>query len=806
MIRTLRLFLVLCLLAPSAPKASDRQQTLAEIWTDLKAVQRRLEAVGLHSSRASELTEEQLQWIQARHPLESHDLHSIVMGHPRGLILRAQESSSDVHYLGKLKECLQLADEISSLLSPKLQKEVQAALSQVRAKLTQARGESFTDTIRSQQRDWQISNNGENDPFTGGQGNPRPDSSGEIVPFANNPQKALPPPPPPRIPTPTLDLLSVDLTALAKEGKMDPVQGREKEMEQLMEVLLRKGKPNAVLVGEPGVGKTAIVEGLAQKIAAGKAPAALGNLRIVRFDVGSLIAGTKYRGEFEERLQKVLQELKSAKDVVLFIDELHTVIGAGAAEGAVDMSNLLKPALARGEIRVIGATTVDEYQRIIQSDGAFERRMEKVMVLAPSAQETLEILKAIRPNYEKFHKVQFSDEALEAIVGLAPRYMPYRQLPDSAIDILDKSGSRARLKNAEKVGQEDIRSMVASMTGIPLERLSSNEQERLLKIEEFLRKRVKGQEEALATVGEAVRQAYAGLKIDNGPLATLMFVGPTGVGKTELAKALAEFLFGDEKALIRRDMTEFQESHDKSKLIGSPPGYVGHDETPWTEEIRNKPYSVILLDEIDKAHPDILKLLLPMLDDGRLTDSKGRTADFKNAIVIMTSNHLSRKFFDDASKPRLGFRKDGDARQTPTLKTRKEEVLASLRQVLPPEFFNRISVSLFNPLDRPTLNEIFDGMMAKVEQNLKANQLSLELSPEARAFLLEKGYDPQLGARPMRRAIQNYLFGPLSRKMLGKHSQRLVAKLAPDGAGLVIEDADAPLAKAEDGKSKGPAS
>ncbi len=589
--------------------------------------------------------------------------------------------------------------------------------------------------------------------------------------------------------TPSLNEFSIDLTSMAAQGKLDPIEGRKNEIKALVQILLRRSKPNAVLIGEPGVGKTAIVEGLAQKIAAGEIPELAGK-RVMQLNIGALIAGTKYRGEFEERVQNIMKELKASPDTIVFIDEFHTIMGAGAAEGAVDISNLLKPAMARGEIQIIGATTLDEFRRFVEKDGALARRVEGVRVDAPTPEDTLAILKRLKPNYEKHHKVSYSDAALEAAARTAPRYLPQRQLPDSAIDLMDKAGSLARTAKKTVVEEEDILAILAQMTGIPVDKLSVDEQERLVRMEEHLRKRVKGQEHVIKAVSEAVRRAYAGLRVSQGPLASFVFLGPTGVGKTELAKALAEFLFGTEKALIREDLTNYMEQHSVSKLIGSPPGYVGYEDAPFTERVRQKPFSVILLDELDKAHPAVLNILLPVLDDGHLTDSHGKTVDFKNTIIIMTSNHMSQAFFAKKTKS-VGFQKAEPP--APPKAASKEAIVAGFKSFLKPEQFNRIDeVVVFNTLTPEILESILDQMISSFVAELeKTKKVRLEVSPQARAFLIQQGYDPELGARPMRRAIQTQLLTPLSMEILKpKHGSHLVAKLSEDGGRIVVVSTD----------------
>ncbi|HHV56935.1 MAG TPA: ATP-dependent Clp protease ATP-binding subunit [Firmicutes bacterium] len=623
--------------------------------------------------------------------------------------------------------------------------------------------------------------------------------------------------------TPTLDSLGRDLTAMAREGKIDPIIGRSKEIERVIQILSRRTKNNPVLIGEPGVGKTAIAEGLAQHIAEGTVPELLKDKRVVTLDLAAVVAGTKYRGEFEERLKRVVDEVRQAGNVILFIDELHTVVGAGAAEGAIDASNILKPALARGELQCVGATTLDEYRKYIEKDAALERRFQPITVGEPTREETLEILKGLRDRYEAHHRVKYTDDALEAAVKLSDRYITDRFLPDKAIDLIDEAGSRVRLsafvappdlkdleeqveearkekeaavaaqefekaarlrdkekelraklaetkghwqeskdKAAPQVTAEDIAAVVSDWTGVPVKRLAEEESERLLHLEETLHKRVIGQDEAVQAVARAVRRARAGLKDPKRPIGSFIFLGPTGVGKTELARALAEAMFGEEEAMIRLDMSEYMERHTVSRLIGAPPGYVGYEEAgQLTEAVRRRPYSVVLFDEIEKAHPEVFNVLLQVLEDGRLTDGKGRTVDFRNTIVIMTSNvgaELLRR------EPTVGFRPGGEAAGYADMKDR---VLDQLKRTFRPEFLNRIDeIIVFHALAQEHVHAIVDIMLKEVAERLKEHDLKLEVTPAAKEVLAKEGFDPTFGARPLRRAIQRLLENPLSEEML----------------------------------------
>ncbi|MFN8673200.1 MAG: ATP-dependent Clp protease ATP-binding subunit [Candidatus Sericytochromatia bacterium] len=625
--------------------------------------------------------------------------------------------------------------------------------------------------------------------------------------------------------TPTLDEFGTNLTQLAEENRLDPVIGREKEIERVIQILGRRTKNNPVLIGEPGVGKTAIAEGLALRIANEDIPDILADKKVVTLDIGSLVAGTKYRGEFEERLKKIMEEIKGANNVILVIDELHTLIGAGAAEGAVDAANILKPALARGELQCIGATTIDEFRKHIERDAALERRFQQVMVDEPSVEETIEILKGLRERYENHHKLKISDEALEASAKLGQRYIADRFLPDKAIDLMDEASSRVRLRhsslppeakelekelkivNKEKedaiktqefekasklrdkeeslktkiremsqewksrkdtkettpvVGEEDITEVVASWTNIPVTKLSEDETKRLLQMEDILHKRVIGQEDAISAISRSIRRARVGLKNPNRPIGAFIFSGPSGVGKTELAKALASFFFGTEDSMIRVDMSEFMEKHAISKLIGSPPGYVGYQEGGQiTELVRRKPYSVVLFDEIEKAHPDTFNVLLQILEDGRLTDSKGRVVSFKNTIVIMTSNIGARALEKGAS---MGFSMGG---VDDKYKKMKDVVMSEMKENFRPEFINRLDeVIVFRQLIEAEITQIVDIMLKEVTNRLKEQEITVEFSDEVKKMLVKDGFNPTMGARNMRRSISKLIEDPLAEDLL----------------------------------------
>lgn len=623
--------------------------------------------------------------------------------------------------------------------------------------------------------------------------------------------------------TPTLDEFGKDLTQQAKQGKIDPVIGREKEIQRVIQILSRRNKNNPCLIGEPGVGKTAIAEGLALKIVQDEVPELLRDKKIVALDLTSMVAGTKYRGDFEERIKKAMDEVRDSKDVILFIDEVHTIMGAGAAEGAVDAANILKPSLARGEIQVIGATTIDEYRKNIEKDAALERRFQPVTVGEPSEEETVEILKGLRDKYEAHHKVKITDEAIENAVKMSSRYIADRYLPDKAIDLIDEAASVVRLKaftipqnlkdmedeikrieqekqaaitsqdfesaaklrdkqkslqellDGEKnkwknssshevrsVSTEEIASVVSSWTGIPVNQLTKEESERLLNMESILHQRIVGQDEAVTSIAKAIRRGRVGLKNPNRPIGSFIFLGPTGVGKTELCKTLAQAMFGDENAIIKLDMSEYMEKHTVSKLIGSPPGYVGFDEGgQLTEKIRRKPYSVVLFDEIEKAHPDVFNMLLQILEDGVLTDSQGRKVSFKNSIVIMTSNVGASKITE--RKQSLGFGESGsDANMSI-----KELVTADLKKTFKPEFLNRIDeIIVFNQLEKSDIEEIAKRMLKTLEKRLADMNIRVEFSQDAISALADAGFDKTYGARPLRRAIQSKIEDKLSELIL----------------------------------------
>jgi len=624
--------------------------------------------------------------------------------------------------------------------------------------------------------------------------------------------------------TPSLDSYSRDLTEMAKNDKLDPVIGREKEIERVIQVLSRRTKNNPVLIGEPGVGKTAIAEGLAQRIVEGKVPEILKGKRVVTLDLSSLVAGSKYRGEFEERLKKVMDEVRQAENIVLFIDEMHTLIGAGAAEGAIDAANILKPALARGELQCVGATTLDEYRKHIEKDAALERRFQPIMVDEPTKEESLEILKGLRDRYEAHHRVKITDKALAAAVNLSDRYITDRFLPDKAIDLIDEASSKVRLtvhtappdlreleekleavkkekeaainsqefekaaqlrdtekellkkldeikdrwvkdKETEKwvVDEEHIAEVLSSWTGIPVSKLHQEETERLLHMEDILHKRVIGQDEAVVAISRAIRRARSGLKDPKRPVGSFIFLGPTGVGKTELARALAEAMFGSEDALVRIDMSEYMEKHAVSRLVGAPPGYVGYEEGgQLTEAVRRKPYTVILLDEIEKAHPEVFNILLQVLEDGRLTDSKGRTVDFRNTVIIMTSNVGARTIRREAT---LGFTVTKTAEDD--YNKMKERVMEEMKKTFRPEFLNRIDETIvFHALNQTHIKEIVTLMINELNKRMEEQGLSLEVTEEAKEFLAKEGFDEVFGARPLRRAILRHVEDNLSEALL----------------------------------------
>ena len=628
--------------------------------------------------------------------------------------------------------------------------------------------------------------------------------------------------------TPALDQLGIDLTAAATAGKLDPVIGRHKEIERVIQILSRRNKNNPALIGEPGVGKTAIVEGLAHRIVAGDVPETLEGKRIVTLDMGAVVAGTKYRGEFEERLKKVVDEIKSAGNCVLFIDEFHTMVGAGAAEGAVDAANILKPSLARGELQCIGATTLDDYRKYVERDAALERRFQPVLVEEPSVDETLDILNGVKERYEEHHQLTISDEALSAAATLSSRYIPDRFMPDKAIDLIDEASSRVRIKRRtipvtlkearraqesvqkdkeaaltsqqyeyaaelrqrelqmeEKIKQmeddwhteqeqekpvvtaEDIAEVVSMWTGIPVVQLASDETSRLLQMEEVMHKRIIGQDEAINTISRAVRRARAGIKDPRHPIGNFIFLGPTGVGKTELVRALAEFMFGSEDTLIRLDMSEFMERHTVARLVGAPPGYVGYDEGgQLTEAVRRKSYCAILLDEIEKAHEDVFNILLQIFDDGHLTDAKGRRVDFRNSIIIMTSN-IGAKLIKKSGSIGFASRTDEAKAQQMDYDKMKEKLLDELKKTFRPEFLNRIDgVVVFHSLTKDNIRKIVELMLSQVSKQLAEKEIKLEVTDAAKDFLGEKGYDEVFGARPLRRVIQDMIEDKLSEAVL----------------------------------------
>ncbi|CAN1318038.1 Chaperone protein ClpC, chloroplastic [Linum perenne] len=591
---------------------------------------------------------------------------------------------------------------------------------------------------------------------------------------------------------PTLEEYGTNLTKLAEEGKLDPVVGRQPQIERVVQILGRRTKNNPCLIGEPGVGKTAIAEGLAQRIASGDVPETIEGKKVITLDMGLLVAGTKYRGEFEERLKKLMEEIKQSDEIILFIDEVHTLIGAGAAEGAIDAANILKPALARGELQCIGATTLDEYRKHIEKDPALERRFQPVKVPEPTVDESIQILKGLRERYEIHHKLRYTDEALAAAAQLSHQYISDRFLPDKAIDLIDEAGSRVRLRHAQEEGpivtEVDIQHIVSSWTGIPVDKVSSDESDRLLKMEETLHKRVIGQDEAVEAISRAIRRARVGLKNPNRPIASFIFSGPTGVGKSELAKSLAAYYFGSEEAMVRLDMSEFMERHTVSKLIGSPPGYVGYTEGgQLTEAVRRRPYTVVLFDEIEKAHPDVFNMMLQILEDGRLTDSKGRTVDFKNTLLIMTSN-VGSNVIEKGGK-RIGFDLEYDEKDT-SYNRIKSLVSEELKQYFRPEFLNRLDeMIVFRQLTKLEVKEIADIMLREVFNRLKDKEIELQVTERFRERVVDEGYNPSYGARPLRRAIMRLLEDSMAEKMLAgeiKEGDSVIMDVDSDGKVIVL--------------------
>jgi ATP-dependent Clp protease ATP-binding subunit ClpC len=646
-----------------------------------------------------------------------------------------------------------------------------------------------------------------------------------------------------------LDQFGRNLTKQSAEGKLDPVVGRQTEIERLMQILSRRTKNNPVLIGEPGVGKTAVVEGLASRIATNQVPELLKNKQIYTLDLAALVAGSKYRGEFEERLKKVMKEIMQRGDIILFIDELHNLVGAGAAEGAIDAASILKPALARGELQTIGATTLDEYRKYLERDAALERRFQQVRVEEPTVDDTVQILRGLRDRYEAHHRVKITDEALHASAELADRYIQDRHLPDKAIDLIDEAASRIRIRSMSappryreleeeidrvrkekeasieaqefekaaslrdkerkltqkkreleeqwrsaenleeqpEVGEEEIADIVSMWTGIPVFKLTEAESQRLIRMEEELHKRVVGQEEAIVAVSKSIRRARAGIKDPKRPTGSFIFLGPSGVGKTELARTLAEFLFGDEDALIQVDMSEYMEKHSVSRLVGSPPGYIGYDEGgQLTEAVRRKPYSVVLMDEIEKAHPDVFNILLQILEEGKLTDAQGRRVDFRNTIVIMTSNIGAASISKNQS---FGFSVGDESGLS--YDEMKSRVMGELKKVFRPELLNRIDeIIVFHKLDKDEIKTIIDLLLKRLREQMATHEVSVELTEEAKDLLVDKGYDPAMGARPLRRAIQRYIEDPLADYVLGRQLEPGSTILVGRKAGAEGADGD----------------
>ncbi|MCA9756201.1 MAG: ATP-dependent Clp protease ATP-binding subunit [Candidatus Eisenbacteria bacterium] len=646
--------------------------------------------------------------------------------------------------------------------------------------------------------------------------------------------------------TPSLNQFGRDLTQLAREGKLDPIFGREGEIERVVQILCRRKKNNPILIGEPGVGKTAIAEGLAQRIVEGKVPELLRNHRLITLDLASVVAGTKYRGQFEERLKNIMNEIRESQDTIIFIDELHTIVGAGGAEGAIDASNMLKPALARGELQCIGATTLDEYRKYIEKDGALERRFQTVMVDPPSLDTTIQILKGLRDKYEAHHRIHYSDQALVAAVKLSDRFITDRHLPDKAIDVIDEAGARARLSvstlpnelrdldaKIEKVASEkeasiraqefekaasfrdkekelrqeyyrlkkewnetkstrrievtddDIAVVISSMTKIPVSRLEEKEQQKLVRMEEELGAHIIGQEEAVQAIARAVRRNRAGLRDPRRPIGTFVFLGPTGVGKTELARVIAKFLFDDPDSLIRIDMSEYMEKFSVSRLVGAPPGYVGYEEGgQLTEKVRRKPYSVVLLDEIEKAHPDVFNILLQVFEDGVLTDSLKRKVSFKNTVIIMTSNIGARQI---RGKGKLGFSRPDAEIQYGAM---KDTVMDEVKKVFNPEFLNRIDeIIVFRPLEKSHIEKIVEILLGQVRDRLAEQEMAMSITPGAMGVLIDQGYDPDLGARPLRRAIQKLIEDPLAEMVLkGRIKSGSEIRISKKGNEIAIDE------------------
>ncbi len=659
--------------------------------------------------------------------------------------------------------------------------------------------------------------------------------------------------------TPSLDEFGRDLTLAAQELRLDPVVGREKEIERVIQILARRTKNNPVLIGEPGVGKTAVAEGLALRIVNAEVPDILDGKKVIQLDMGLLVAGTKYRGEFEERLKKIMDEIRQAGNIILVIDEMHTLIGAGAAEGAIDAANILKPALSRGEIQVIGATTLDEYRKYVEKDSALERRFQSVIIDEPTVDESIEIIKGLKPRYEDHHKLIISDEAIVAAVKLSDKYITDRFLPDKAIDVIDEASSKVRLKvatlspegkelekelrslikekedairnqefekasqlrddeaemkdriremaqkyreeheaNKPTVSEEDVAGVIAIMTGVPVTKLTEGESERLLRLENTLHERVIGQDEAVVAISKAIRRARVGLKSPNRPIGSFIFAGPTGVGKTELAKALAEAMFGSEDNMIRVDMSEFMEKHSTSKLIGSPPGYVGYDEGGHlTEIVRKKPYSVILFDEIEKAHPDVFNIMLQILDDGRLTDAKGRHINFKNTVIIMTSNVGASMI---ANTAKLGFGGGGDDESKDKYDRLKDTVSEEMKKAFRPEFLNRIDETIvFSHLKKEEIREIAELMLKDLFKRLQERELSVEITDEVKDYLSDAGYSEAYGARPLRRLIQRRIEDMLAEEILsGKYQAGDTIKLKLVDEKITFEKAKSKKAKTKE--------